>query len=62
MILGRTPAGPGYQGGEAALPGELADGRLASIVFGTLDPDSSSVLCSSCCVVLADDAVLPPNW
>jgi hypothetical protein len=62
MILGRTPAGPGDQGGEAALPGELAGGSLASIVFGTFDPHRSSFLCCSCCVVLAHDAALPPNW
>ncbi len=62
VVLGGTAAGPGDEGGEATLPGELAGGRLASIVFGTLDPDRSSVLCSSCCVVLAHNAALPPNW
>ena len=55
-------AGPGDESREATVPGELAGSRLASIVFGTLDRDSSSVLCSSCCVVLAYDAALPPNW
>jgi len=59
VILGGTPAGPGDEGGEATLLGEFAGSRLASVVFGALDPQSSSHLCSSCCVVLAYDAVLP---
>ena len=58
VILGGTPAGPGHKGGEATLPGELAGGRLASSVFGALDP-TVLPMCSSCCVVLADDAALP---
>jgi hypothetical protein len=32
---------------------------LASVVFGALDPHSSSYLCSFYCVVLAHDAALP---
>ena len=60
VILGGTPAGPGNEGGEATLPGQLAGSRLARIVFGALDPHSTSFfLCSFCCVVLAHDAALP---
>jgi hypothetical protein len=62
VILGGTPAGPGDEGGEATLPGELTGGRLASVVFGALDPRNSSFMCSSCCVVLAYDAALLPDW
>jgi hypothetical protein len=59
VILGGTPAGPSDEGGEAVVPAELAGGRLASIVFGALDPRSPSFLCFACCVVLAYDAALP---
>jgi hypothetical protein len=62
VILGRTPTRPGNKSGEAVLPDELAGGCLASGVFSALDPHSPSVPCSSCCVVLAYDAALPPNW
>jgi hypothetical protein len=62
VVLGRTAAGPGDEGGEATLPGELTGGRLASFVFGALDSHGLSFVCSSCCVVLAYDVALPPNW
>jgi hypothetical protein len=41
MILGGTPARPSDKGGEAVLPGKLAGGRLACIVFNALDPHST---------------------
>src|SRR5215211_4215653 len=48
VILGRTPARPGNEGGEATLLGKLAGGSLASVVFGALDSHSSPCLCSIC--------------
>jgi hypothetical protein len=45
VILSGTPSGPGHKGGEASLPGELAGGRLASGVFGSLDSHSISYNC-----------------
>ncbi len=62
VILGGTPAGPGDEGGEAALLGELTGGSLASFVFGVLDPHGCPYFRFSCRVVLADDAALPPSW
>lgn len=48
MLLGRTPAGRPRRRSHAR-------GR-------PLGEHSTSVLCCSCCVVLAHDAPLPPNW
>jgi len=61
VILGGTPAGPGDEGGEAALFGELTGGSLASFVFGGLDPRGYPYFRFSCRVVLADDAALAPG-
>ena len=61
VILGGTPAGLGGEGGVATLLGELAGGRLASIVCGGLDPHSSSVLSSSCCAALSPACVRPAH-
>jgi hypothetical protein len=58
VVLSGSPARPGDEGGEATLLRELASSSLASIVFGTFDPQRSSFLRCSCCVVLAHDAAL----
>lgn len=59
VILGRTPTGPGNEGREPALAGELAGGSLASVVFSALYFPSSSCLCSFRYVLRAYDTALP---
>ena len=42
VVLGGAAAGPRDDGGEAALTGEPEGGRLARVIFGTLDNYDSS--------------------